>query len=236
MPGMRRHDIVGAGDRGRAEQPGHRLRQRCRLRGDHRAGADRRGAVRVRQPGRPPHRRRRQMLAGEQAEPARVRARQHHVAKAQLDRAGLALQQPARGILTSSGDAPAATQAARVAAASRLPTTTPSSPSRRSRNRSSPLLNWLGVDDAQQLEIVVLEHDAVIGRAPADMPPARRRVEAQPRIARPGRLEVADADDDMVDADELAVQAATLLRTSRRSLCRRWLRPGKLRKTGGARR
>ena len=74
-------------------------------------------------------------------------------------------------------------------------------PRARSRNRSSPLVNWLASTMPSKLEIVVLEHDAVVGRAPADMPTARGRVEPQPRILRASRLQVAHADDHMVDAD-----------------------------------
>ena len=71
---------------------------------------------------------------GEQAEPARVRARQQDVAKAEFDRAGLALEQPAEGIdLLATRriiDPPGGTGSRRVAAAEHKP----SRPSRRSRN------------------------------------------------------------------------------------------------------
>ena len=210
LAGMRRHHIVGARDRGRAEQPRHRLGQRCRMRGDDRAGADAEGAVRVHEPGRAPHRRRRQMLAGEQAEPGRVRRRKQHVAKAQLDRPGLALQQPAQGshlVRRRARRGPGGTGRHRVTAADHEA----QQPLAALQEPVQAVAELARIDDAQQLEIVALEHDAVIGGAPADMPAARRRVEPQPGVLRSGNLEIADPDDGMVDADDLAVQAATLL-------------------------
>ena len=84
-----------------------------------------------------------------------------------------------------------------------------------------PVGELAGIDDPQELEIVVLEHDAVVGRAPADMPAARGRVEAEPRILGARRLEVAHADDQVVDADQLVVQGADPPARGRGPICLR---------------
>jgi hypothetical protein len=57
-----------------------------------------------------------------------------------------------------------------------------------------------GIDDAEQLDVIVREHQAVVGGAPADVTAARRRPEAEPFVAGPRWVEIAHPDDHVVDA------------------------------------
>jgi hypothetical protein len=57
-----------------------------------------------------------------------------------------------------------------------------------------------GVDDAQQLDIARLEHDAVICGAPADMPAARRQGEAEILEATSRRFQIPNAEEAVIDA------------------------------------
>ena len=56
------------------------------------------------------------------------------------------------------------------------------------------------IDDSTQLEIVGVEHHAVVRRATAQVAAPRRHGEAEPRVDTPRRLQIVHADDDMVDA------------------------------------
>lgn len=56
------------------------------------------------------------------------------------------------------------------------------------------------VDDPQDLDIVLREHHAVIGRPPADMTAARGHREPKPAPVPPGRLKVSGRHDHMIDA------------------------------------
>ena len=55
------------------------------------------------------------------------------------------------------------------------------------------------VDDAEQLDVVGREHDAVIAGALADVAAARREREAKPAPAGAGTLEIPHPDNDMID-------------------------------------
>ena len=59
------------------------------------------------------------------------------------------------------------------------------------------------IDQAQQLDVVHCEHRAVVGGAPADMVPAGGQPKAQSLVAAPGVLEVAHADDGVIDAHDV---------------------------------
>jgi len=55
------------------------------------------------------------------------------------------------------------------------------------------------IDDTEELDKVAFKHDAIIGRALADMAAARRQREAEPAPSDPGTIEIANRDDDVVD-------------------------------------
>ena len=59
-----------------------------------------------------------------------------------------------------------------------------------------------GIDDAEQLDIARLEHDAVVGGAPADVATARRQGESEVLEARPRCFQIPDSDEAMIDAGE----------------------------------
>ncbi len=65
-----------------------------------------------------------------------------------------------------------------------------------------PVQELRRIDDAEKLDVVIPEHDAVIAGAPADMAAARGYGEAQtpPRVA--GGFKVADADQGMIDSGQ----------------------------------
>src|SRR5215472_4837816 len=61
-----------------------------------------------------------------------------------------------------------------------------------------------GVEDTEELEIIMLEHDAVIAGAAPEMRAARARREAQSRPHHARRLEIAHRDQQMIDAGDAA--------------------------------
>src|SRR5579871_1085850 len=60
-----------------------------------------------------------------------------------------------------------------------------------------------GVEDAENLDIAPLEHQAVVGRAPADMAAARRHRETEALPGPLGRFEIPDADQAVVDTGRI---------------------------------
>src|SRR5262245_39093828 len=62
-----------------------------------------------------------------------------------------------------------------------------------------PLNKVLRIDNPEQLDIVGWKHDAVIGCSLADMAATGRQSEAEPRPSPPRSLEIANADDDVID-------------------------------------
>src|SRR4051794_13190770 len=64
---------------------------------------------------------------------------------------------------------------------------------------AKPLAVFVGFGEPEQFEIVLAEHDAVIGRALAEMAAPRGRREAEPDPAGAGGFEIADRDDDVID-------------------------------------
>src|ERR1700720_776346 len=68
-----------------------------------------------------------------------------------------------------------------------------------------PVAVLVALDKAQELDVVAPEHDAVIGGALADMAAARGHGKTEPRPAKPGALQVTDADDDVVDPRDAVI-------------------------------
>ena len=60
-----------------------------------------------------------------------------------------------------------------------------------------------GVDDAAELDVAVGEHQAVLARAAAGMARERRGMEPEPLEGCPRLLQIAHADDRMVDAADV---------------------------------
>ena len=58
-------------------------------------------------------------------------------------------------------------------------------------------VDW--VDDAEQLDVVGREHDAVVAGALPDVAAARRQRETQTAPARAGKFEIPHPDNDMID-------------------------------------
>src|SRR5580704_1985637 len=61
-----------------------------------------------------------------------------------------------------------------------------------------PLGMFVALDDAQQLQVIAPEHEAVIGGALPQMSAARGQGEAEPDPAHPRAFEIAHRDDDVV--------------------------------------
>ncbi len=198
--GLHRLQPIGAGEGSTAEDPLDEGGKRRQVLGEDGEPGDPDSSVRVPQPGRLAHRLWGQMLAGEEVEAGALGRIEHNIGEAKLERRCLALEEPPEladpgraepggppggrcggGVVTGKGDAQQPLADCRQEAVEAVA----------ERRR---------VDNAQKLEVVALEHDAVVGGGPADMPAARGRVEAEPGPLLTGGRQILDPDDQVVEA------------------------------------
>lgn len=153
----------------------------------------------MREPGRPAHQLRRQLLADESGKAGRRRRRQRHQLEARQHRT-LRQFELAREIARRAGGDAAALQRRRRVGGRARGESDAARALARLEEIAEPARTLRRIDQAEQLDVVAWKHDAVIAGALLQMPPARRQREAQPLPPHARPIEIGDRDQHMIDA------------------------------------
>ena len=152
------------------------------------------------QPSGTPHQLGCQMGADEAVEPRVLFRRQRNQAEARHDRAFRQLQPTAERPRLGGMKRPGEQRRTQLLERGSRRKRRRHQPLALHQKRIEPLNKVVRIDDPEKLEIVRGKHDAIIRGSLADMPAAGRQREAQPFPPPPRAFEIANPDDDVVDA------------------------------------